>query len=98
MLLTASTFIRAVDVGMLGIKTISEPSLGVLAVRIVGNVLPPSIESEILTLAAFPLAFQVTLRLLNVGIITAIFGAVTAKGLAAPSIATTALAVLIPPP
>ncbi len=65
MLPTASTLIRAVDVGISGIKTDSEPSLGVLAVRTVGKVVPPSVEREILTLAAVPLAFQVTFRFVN---------------------------------
>ena len=66
---TASTFIRAVDVGVLGIKTDSEPSLAVLAARTVGNVLPPSVEREILTFAALTGAavvlatFQVTVRI-----------------------------------
>src|SRR5450432_4183734 len=66
---TASTFIRAVDVGVLGIKTDAEPLLGVLATRTVGNVLPPSVEREILTFAALTGAavvlatFQVTVEL-----------------------------------
>ena len=66
---TASTFIRAVDVGVLGIETDWVPSLGVLARRVVGNVLPPSVEREILTFAALTGAavvlatFQVTVKL-----------------------------------
>jgi len=52
MLPTASTFIRAVVVGVLGIETDSLPSFAVLARRVVGKVLPPSVETEILTLAA----------------------------------------------
>ena len=58
---TASIFMRANDVGVLGMVTDSLPSLAVLADSTVGKVLPPSVEREILTLAAGPLAFQVTL-------------------------------------
>ena len=52
MLPTASTLTRAVEVVRLGSGTDSEPSLGVLAASTVGNVVPPSVESEILTFAA----------------------------------------------
>ena len=52
MLPTASTLTRAVEVVRLGSGTDSEPSLGVLAASTVGNVVPPSVESEILTIAA----------------------------------------------
>ena len=48
---TASTLIRAVVVAPTGIVIDSEPSLGVLANRIVGKVCPPSVDNEILTLA-----------------------------------------------
>jgi hypothetical protein len=48
---TASTFIRAVAVGVLGMVSDSVPSLAVLAERTVGKVLPPSVEREILTFA-----------------------------------------------
>jgi len=51
MLPTASTFIRAVVVGVLGMVSDSVPSLAVLAERTVGNVVPPSVEREILTFA-----------------------------------------------
>jgi hypothetical protein len=47
----ASTLIRAVVVGVLGIVSDSVPSLAVLAESTVGNVLPPSVEREILTFA-----------------------------------------------
>ena len=83
---TASTFIRAVVVGVLGIETDSAPSFAVLAERIIGNVLPPSVESKILTFATLTggkvvfAAFQVTLKLLCAGILTAVFGAVTLNG------------------
>ncbi len=46
------TLIRAVVVGVLGMVTVSVPSLAVDAARTVGKVLPPSVESEITTLAA----------------------------------------------
>jgi hypothetical protein len=49
----ASIFTRAVWVGVLGIRMLSDPSLGVLAERTVGKVVPPSVEREILTFAAF---------------------------------------------
>src|SRR5207237_5676202 len=49
MLPTASTFTRAVCVGVFGITIVSEPSLGVFAARTSGNVIPPSIERDILT-------------------------------------------------
>ena len=73
---------------MSGIKTDWAPSLGVLAASTVGKVFPPSVESEIFTLAALPLAFQVTLKLVSRGMETAVFGDVTANGVAAPSIVT----------
>ena len=51
MLPTASIFILAVVVATLGIVSASEPSLGVLAERTVGKVVPPSVDNDILTLA-----------------------------------------------
>src|SRR5437762_4770761 len=48
MLPTASTFTRAVCVGVFGITIVSEPSLGVFAARTIGNVIPPSVERDIL--------------------------------------------------
>ena len=50
MLPTASTFILAVVVGVLGMVTVSVPSLGVLATSVL-KLLPPSVEMEIFTLA-----------------------------------------------
>ena len=47
----ASIFTLAVVVGVAGIVTISEPSLGVLSDKTVGKVCPPSVDNEILTLA-----------------------------------------------
>jgi hypothetical protein len=71
MLPTASIFIRAVVVGMSGIRTDSEPSLLALAARTAGKVVPPSVEREIFTLAALigaavvPLTSQVTLKFVS---------------------------------
>ena len=48
---TASTFILAVVVGVLGITNASVPSFGVLAAKTVGNVCPPSVLNDIFTLA-----------------------------------------------
>jgi hypothetical protein len=47
----ASTFIRAVELGVPGMVTVSDPSLRVLLARIIGKVVPPSVERLILTLA-----------------------------------------------
>jgi len=47
----ASIFTLAVVVGVAGIVTISEPSLGILSDKTVGKVCPPSVDNEILTLA-----------------------------------------------
>ena len=48
---TASTFILAVVEVIAGMVTAADPSLGVLAVNTLGKVCPPSVDSEILTLA-----------------------------------------------
>ena len=50
---TASTFTRAVVVGVFGITNASVESLGVLAANTVGNVWPPSVDKDIFTLAQF---------------------------------------------
>ena len=47
---TASTLIRAVVLGVLGIVTTCDPSLGVLAINVV-KVFPPSVDNDIFTLA-----------------------------------------------
>jgi hypothetical protein len=47
----ASTFTLAVLLAPAGIVTNSDPSLGVLASKAVGNVCPPSVDNEILTFA-----------------------------------------------
>ena len=51
MLPTASTFILAVEVVPTGIVTACDPSLGVVAAKTIGNVCPPSVDIDILTLA-----------------------------------------------
>jgi hypothetical protein len=82
---TASTFILAVVVGVLGMVTASLPSLGVLATKVLNEV-PPSVEMDILTLAqltgdAVVLAtFQVTVWEELPAHDTAVLGAVTEKG------------------
>ena len=82
---TASTLILAVVVGVLGIVTTSLPSLGVLATKVL-NVLPPSVEMDIFTLAQLT-GDAVVLATFHVIVWdelpaheTAVFGAVTEKG------------------
>ena len=82
---TASTFILAVVVGVLGIVTTSLPSFGVLATRVL-NVVPPSVEREIFTLAQLTGA-AVVLATFQVMVCdeppahdTAVLGEVTEKG------------------
>ena len=82
---TASTFILAVEVGVLGMVTTSLPSFGVLATKVL-KVVPPSVEREIFTLAqltgeAVVLAtFQVMVWDELPAQATFVFGEVTAKG------------------
>ena len=83
---TASTFILAVVDAPTGITKDSEPSLSVLAASTVGKVCPPSVLNEIFTLAQLTGA-AVVLFTLQVMVcaeppahVTAVFGAVTAKG------------------
>ena len=100
----ASTFIRAVLVGVAGIRTVSLPSLGVLAVRVNGKLLPPSLESIILTFAqligapAVFATFQVTSWFELPGQETGVLGAVTAKGPAVETTPTCIAALAVPPP
>lgn len=82
---TDSIFILAVVVGVLGIVTASLPSLGVLATNVL-NVVPPSVEMDIFTLAQLTGA-AVVLATFQVMVCdelpaqdTAVFGAVTEKG------------------
>ena len=54
---------RTLAASTLGMTIVSDPSLGVLAVSTVPNVVPPSVDSEIFTLFAsrsVPLTSQVT--------------------------------------
>jgi hypothetical protein len=83
---TASTFILAVVDGVVGITKASVPSFGVLAASTVGNVNPPSVLNEIFTFAQLT-GVAVVLATLHVIVcvdppaqLTAVFGAVTAKG------------------
>src|SRR5688572_2221577 len=87
---TASTLMRAEELERpLGIVTPADPLLGTLAASTVGKLIPPSVDREIFTLAAFtgapfvPLTFQVTVWFpLNV---PPPFGDVTVKGPELPS-------------
>ena len=82
---TASTFILAVVVGVLGIITTSLPSLAVLATKVL-KVVPPSVEMDIFTLAQLtgeavvPATFQVTVCDELPAHDTAVLGAVTENG------------------
>lgn len=82
---TASIFILAVVVGVLGIVTTSLPSLGVLATSVL-NVVPPSVETDIFTFAQLT-GDAVVLATFHVIVCdelpahdTAVLGAVTANG------------------
>ena len=83
---TASILILAVLVGVAGMLTASLPSFAVLATNTVGKVRPPSVESEIFTLAqltgaAVVLATdQVIVCVEFPAQLKLVFGAVTAKG------------------
>src|SRR5688572_2989445 len=104
MLPTASTRTRAWVVATLAIVTDSDPSLGVLAARTVGNVLPPSMDSRIRTLAvltgaALVLAtFQVMVAGPPPATVMLVFGDVTENGPAEVVDVTRVEAVAIAPP
>jgi hypothetical protein len=92
---TASTFIRAVVVAVLGMVSTSVPSFGVLDVNTVGKVWPPSVDKDIFTFAQL-MGERLVLFTLHVMVCadppvhdTAVFGAVTAKGPAVPFTVTT---------
>jgi hypothetical protein len=95
---TASTLTRAVVVGVLGIRSDSVPSLGVFAARTVGNVVPPSVEREILTFAVLTGAsvvlatFQVIVWDEPPAHDTFVLGAVTLNG---PALLVTVTVVLV---
>src|SRR5688572_24725715 len=105
MLPTASTRTRAWVLAVLaGIVTPWLPSFGVLASSTIGNVLPPSVDKVMRTLAVLTGAavvdatFQVTVCAEPEGQLTAVFGAVTANGPAAVVTVTLLLASFVPPP
>ena len=83
---THETRTRARAVGGSGIVTISVPSLGVVAAREVGKVLPPSVDRSISTSAQFtgatlvPATLHVTVRRLLPLQVSAVLGGVTANG------------------
>ncbi len=104
MLPAASTFTRQVELTTPGRETDWVPSFGVLASSVVGKVFPPSVERRMLTLAAFtgaplvPTTFHVTVWG-EVFHVTAVFGAVTANGVAfAALMVMIASSELMPPP
>ena len=88
-LVAHATLIRAVDVVTFGSVTDCEPSLGVAAASVVGNVVPPSVDSRMLTLAQFTgdavvlATFHVTVWVLALPHVTAVLGEVTWNGPAA---------------
>src|SRR5215207_926150 len=75
---------------MLGRVTACDPSFGVLSARTVGNVLPPSVERRMRTLAVlmgerFVFAtFQLTVSWPPPDKVISVFGCVTTKGPAPP--------------
>src|SRR4051794_26486599 len=83
---TASILILALLFGRFGNARLSEPSFGVDAASTVGNVCPPSEDSEIFTFAALigapevPATSQVMFWLLPAGYVTAVSGEVTRNG------------------
>lgn len=94
MLPTASTLMRPCVVAtfaVFGIVTRALPLFGTLLARTIGKVWPPSVESEIFTLAQFIGAavelatFHATVWSEPPAIVAAAFGAVIAKG---PAVAT----------
>ena len=83
---TASIFILAVVVGLLGTVIVSDPSFEVLAAITIGNVVPPSVDKVILTFVQLTGA---TLVLFTSHVmvceepvfqLTAVLGLVTLKG------------------
>src|SRR6185436_11355884 len=99
-----STLIRALLVGVFGMSTLAEPEFGALPASTVGNVRPPSVESEILTdavatgAAFVPATLQVTACTVLPASVVAVLGNVTAKGPAAAVTVTCETAVATAPP
>ena len=91
----ASTFTRAEEETLFGTVIDCDPSFGVFASRVIGKVNPPSVESRILTFAQFTGAtlvlaiFQVTVWLVPMAHVTAVFGKLTVNGPAVPLTVTT---------
>ncbi len=87
-----------------GSTTVWLPSLGVEARSVVGNVLPPSVERRMRTLAAekgealVPATSHVTVWVLPEGQLTAVLGLVTAKGVAVARTLTMMESERTPPP
>jgi hypothetical protein len=94
---------RAVVVAVSGIVTAALPLFGALDANTVGNVMPPSVESDILTSAVLtgdpvvPATFHVTVCV-PLAQLTFLLGAVTAKGPAAVVTATCTRDVATAPP
>ena len=86
MLFEHLTFTRAVEVSVLGATTASLPSFGVKEVRTCETVAPLSVDNRMLTegqltgAAVVLPTFQVTVCVLPMFHVTAVFGAVTANG------------------
>ena len=101
---TASTLILACVVAIFGTVMFSEPSFGVLPKRTVGNVFPPSVLNDILTLAQLtgdavvPATFHVTDCVELPAHVTAVFGAVTTNGPVAELTVTTISSLLLAGP
>ena len=104
MLPAHSTLMRADEVASLGTVMLCEPSLAVLSAKVWPKVVPPSVESKILTEeqltgAAVVLATsQVTLCWLPPAHVTAVLGAVTANGPASLLTFKVVWSLLTPPP
>src|SRR4051794_14070076 len=100
---TASILTRAFVVATFGTVIASEPSFAVLAARTIGEVWPPSTESEIFTLAVltgarFVLAgSHVTVRLEPAAHVVAVFGEDTRNGPAFVASSSVESALLVPP-
>ena len=93
---TDSTFTRQAVLGEAGTVMTSDPSLAVAVANTVGNVCPPSVDNNIFTDAQFtdpalvPFTLQVTVADPPALQVTAVLGAVTAKGPAVFVTVTTA--------
>jgi hypothetical protein len=99
----ASTIIRTVELGVLGTVMDSDPSLGVLAIRVV-KLVPPLVEMEIRTLAQLmgapvvPLTDQVIVSVLPAVQVVAAFCEVIKKGPRLATVTTISSDLVLPPP